>query len=740
MLCQICERLNVEDLLALKKTNDDNNKMFGEDGYIYWEHHSTYNDLEAAAKYCELCDLIVSSAKNRVELPRMRWSSFLMNSKNFDLVVFIAEERYSRTERDSDGRYKAHFDKEVFDSLVFAQRKLPIPFRLQGGAYPSLAFSMYFSAVPFDLETPRGHIKHINGKQIGHFPLVDELDSEESYGIGREWIQNCIGTHTDCAPIEDKMLPTRLIDVGSEESDPRLVQMGGLGGKYLALSHCWGGSISNCLTLANIQAFQKKIPLSELPVNFRDAVLITRSLGFRYLWIDSLCIIQDSNFDWESESSNMGNIFRNAFLTIAAARALNANDGILNAESVSNRFHRRRLGLDSFLSDGRCTDQLEARLRIWRDQKSEDTVNVVTTGDLETLDDIHINGALNLRGWILQEQVFSPRILYFGAQHIYWRCLHGYLAANGVPVNAGAVERYVRLLPSFHVHSRPSESNLEDVMAGYHELIMAYSVRNLTYASDKLPAFGGIASYVHSLVGGYYLAGIMSSCFREGLLWFLLVNSNEHAFHLHRAPSWSWAIVDGRINLKTSLLPLTPNDAKLVGHHIAHTGENPYGSVQAGYILIEGMTLAMYQHDDRSRSPNGYVQWDNPQYVSGVWFSEHNGSSYMAIQSQKYEENVDYVTEGKMKYLFVAIEGCGTPHSASRSDQPYNSPRKRALGLCLIENQDSDADSDAGVDGNVSTEVTYRRVGYVPIKIKSAEQWAVTITSKGWKRETLKLV
>jgi hypothetical protein len=578
---------------------------------------------------------------------------------------------------------------------------------------------------------------------------VDELDSEESYGIGREWVQNCIGTHIDCGPIEDKMLPTRLIDVGSKGSDPRLVQMGGLKGNYLALSHCWGGSIRNCLTSETIQAFQKKIPLSELPANFRDAVLITRSLGFRYLWIDSLCIIQDSNFDWESESSNMGNIFRNAFLTIAAARALNANDGILNAKSVANRFYgRRRLDdLDSFLSGGRCIDQLKARLRIWRDKKSGDRVNIVASRDLETLDDIHIVGDLNFRGWTLQEQVFSPRILYFGAQQIYWRCLHGYLAANGIPVDTRAVERYARLLPSFHVHSRPSESNLADIMAGYHELIMAYSVRNLTYASDKLPAFGGIASYVHSLVGGHYLAGIMSSCFREGLLWYRMRYS-EHAFHPHRAPSWSWAIVDGQISLNTKLLPSTPNDAKLVGHHIAHTGENTYGSVQAGYILVEGMTLAMYRHGDRFRHSDGYVQWDILQYISDVAFSERNGSSYMVISksvnwnlpARTVREGSSSILEGELKFLFVAIEGRGTPHSACRPD-PHDDPsRTRAVGLCLIENQNSDDGSDAGVNRNVNTEVTYRRMGCVAIYISDAQEWATIMTSKGWKRETLKLV
>jgi hypothetical protein len=565
---------------------------------------------------------------------------------------------------------------------------------------------------------------------------VDELSSEENYGIGREWIQSCIDTHTDCGSNKDNILPTRLVDIGSEGNDPRLVQTAGLKGKYLALSHCWGGSISNCLTLATIQAFQKKIPLSELPVNFRDAVLITRGLGFRYLWIDSLCIMQDSKCDWDTESENMGNIFRNAFLTIAAARAINANDGILNARSLPKPSDTQGIKLDP-LHD-KIIDRAKARLKIWRDRELDDTVDTVAAGGFETLEDIHRTGALNRRGWTLQEQVFSPRILYFGHRQIYWRCLHGYLAADGIPVHIDAIEGYTRLLRSFHVHSRPSKFNLEDVMAGYHNLVMAYSKRHLTYASDKLPAFGGIAAFVHSLMGGHYLAGIMSSCFREGLLWHSRPPANIDISHLYRAPSWSWAVVDDWLYLRKRLLPLTVNDAKLVGHHIVHTGENPYGSVQAGHILIEGMTHTLCQKHGQPRASTGYVTCENPYRTLILQLAECNGSSCMAIFPEYWKEPRSRI-EVEMKFLFVAIDGCGTPCSAPRSDF-LTSPTQHALGLCLIRNQNWDVDGKADVDGNVDTEITYRRVGYVQIEIEGAEQWAATMSSKAWKRETLKLV
>jgi hypothetical protein len=154
MLCQMCERLNVEDLMALKRTNDDNNKGFGAAGYKYWEHYRTVRQLKAAAKYCELCDLIVRYSDDwRWE----EWGYFLKNNENIDLVIFIAAKQYPGTKGYADEHFKAHFDKEVFDSLVFARKILPRA--SQGGGYehPASGWSRHgFVGVALDLETPRG--------------------------------------------------------------------------------------------------------------------------------------------------------------------------------------------------------------------------------------------------------------------------------------------------------------------------------------------------------------------------------------------------------------------------------------------------------------------------------------------------------------------------------------------------------------------------------------------------------
>jgi Heterokaryon incompatibility protein (HET) len=100
-------------------------------------------------------------------------------------------------------------------------------------------------------------------------------------------------------------------------------------GKYVALSHCWGGNMPLKTTHGCLNAYMEKLPVSLQPQNFQDAMKITMELGVRYLWIDSLCIIQDSLQDWKHECTVMGDVYANASITISAAAAKNCDDEIL---------------------------------------------------------------------------------------------------------------------------------------------------------------------------------------------------------------------------------------------------------------------------------------------------------------------------------------------------------------------------------------------------------------------------
>ncbi|TVY93985.1 hypothetical protein LAWI1_G000680 [Lachnellula willkommii] len=145
--------------------------------------------------------------------------------------------------------------------------------------------------------------------------------------LAKKWIDACLETHESCKSTEDRQLPTRLVDVGS--TPIRLIQSSDLTTKprYATLSHCWGSRNFQKLQQDNIEDFMRAIPEENLTKTFQDAIYITRSLGLRYLWIDSLCIIQLVDVDWRSESALMSSIYGGSTVTIAAAGAKDGTEG-----------------------------------------------------------------------------------------------------------------------------------------------------------------------------------------------------------------------------------------------------------------------------------------------------------------------------------------------------------------------------------------------------------------------------
>src|SRR5437762_6223654 len=133
-------------------------------------------------------------------------------------------------------------------------------------------------------------------------PVSRELSDDDCVELARRWITECQESHPRCRQSRSNPLPTRVIDVRSEGKDPRLVETLGGAGQYATLSHCWGKVPLLTTTLATLDDRLRDIPLNLLPQTFRDAVLLTRKFKLQYLWIDSLCIIQDSRSDWEIES------------------------------------------------------------------------------------------------------------------------------------------------------------------------------------------------------------------------------------------------------------------------------------------------------------------------------------------------------------------------------------------------------------------------------------------------------
>ncbi len=150
---------------------------------------------------------------------------------------------------------------------------------------------------------------------------IDGLSSE-CIDLASRWLRECLASHQGCnqgVAAGSSSFPKRLVDVGNEDRPPRLViPPVGSSGQYVALSHCWGGRQPLTTKTSTLAERQNAIPLPTMPLTFQHAVHVTRRLGFRYLWIDSLCIIQDSTSDWEEQAGQMQHVYEGAVVTIAA--------------------------------------------------------------------------------------------------------------------------------------------------------------------------------------------------------------------------------------------------------------------------------------------------------------------------------------------------------------------------------------------------------------------------------------
>lgn len=432
--------------------------------------------------------------------------------------------------------------------------------------------------------------------------------------VAKDWLHGCKTCHMECLDTSTPELPTRVIDVGMKGDwmDLRITHARKERAAYIALSHCWGGPIAPMLTSKTIHSFQDRLPFLELPANFRDAITITRRLGFRYLWVDSLCIIQDSREDWAEESKKMGLVYRNSAVTISAMASKGSKHGIIPRDAQAEP-----------------TLPLPASVRV--SQGSEVFVTVSRQDfDEETLNKLDNRCPLSSRGWCLQESILSPRHLYYGRSQIYWRCPKGYQAADGTSSGLRIPEDTLphasavlyRDIGRYQTDELPAERLL---LHDYYSLVESYSHRSLTFSSDKLPAFSGISERLHPVIGGRHLAGIWAKDLAAGLLWQREMATCKHV-EPYRAPSWSWAVSDEEVLFyERDASCESSMGIRLVDDSIHLKDEtNPYGEIKSASITVQGLTMPLI----RSR-----------QHIQGTAQGYLNGSLFFDEDPPRYEDD-----------------------------------------------------------------------------------------------------
>ena len=339
--------------------------------------------------------------------------------------------------------------------------------------------------------------------------------------------------------------------------------------RYLALSHCWGGIAPVVLTSNNIDSLKAEIKLSDLPKTFQHAVTLARFVRVRYLWIDSLCIIQDSDTDWEFEATTMKDVYKHAFFTIAATGAATSDDGLY------------------FDRDVDLAKAVTVPIS-WKGIPS-DIYTICHRG----LSWKNISDApLNKRAWVVQERLLSSRILHFGREQIAWECQS--LRAcetfpEGQPLRCG----------DFHdleLRLRLQYDAMDLVKMTWPLIAEAYAKCYLSKETDKCIAISGIAEEIQLATTDLYFAGLWGSSFVEQLCWIVDHLDNEIQRRtrvrplMYRAPSWSWLSIDSNIQFFPDNNMSAPKTLfNVLRVEIENTGLNKFGPIKGGFLVGRGM-------------------------------------------------------------------------------------------------------------------------------------------------------
>jgi len=386
---------------------------------------------------------------------------------------------------------------------------------------------------------------------------------------------------------------------------------------------------------------QKEILVPQLSKTFQDALIITRRLDLRYLWIDSLCIIQDSEEDWQEQSACMGQVYSNSYCNIAAAHAA---DGTYGCFAGRNPDLVKPLKVD--LNWGPHPGTYYATQWLYWEH------NVLHT-------------PLNQRAWVFQERFLAPRNLYFGATQLYWECCE-LVASESFPskLHPRIVASIPKgIIPHVDDGTRALDMAVDPKLAAFSAwdyLVDIYSRGHLTFSTDKLIALSGIAAEMHKHTQCQYLAGMWRKYLPYQLLWEVrgiqwMVSRARPK--IYNAPSWSWASANGHIQDACKIWPAGDCDIIL---EILDTrvelisSKNPFDQLKNGFLRVRGSVAKVGIHIEESKSTKGsYRLTVNGIRAGTVLFDDESQESEPSIDMDLYYLPIRY----KPRYEEVTREG-----------------------------------------------------------------------------------
>lgn len=443
---------------------------------------------------------------------------------------------------------------------------------------------------------------------------------------------------------ESTWVPKRLIYIDDENSRLRLVRGTDVPSNtsYTTLSHCWGQVKDKLvLTRSNIEEWHEQLPPLGKWKTFVDAIEISRQLQIPYIWIDSLCIVQDSKDDWQHQCPQMCNVYKRSYCNIAATSAIDDTEGCFFERDVdmdlplrlcfaTEGYQLKPAGTIVIPAIGNDKDSLRGLYDLCKEQT--------------WIQDMRYS-PLNCRGWVLQEvgspdyhmcshahwlmklqRQLSPRVLNFTKAQMYWECdemqasesyPYGFPEEAWANVKGKALNPFSLLNVNLEDEDAPIDTGISPLVKRafrvWGNAVSDYTVgnpqhrleddspgfaKNLTNPADKLVAISAIAHELQPFMNCRYLAGHWEIDLIRQLAW---TGSNDsQRASTYRAPSWSWASVDAPIQ-DFKFLYDPPEGTREAFHPLAEVlnveveplTDDPMGQVVSGSLALWGHLIEL---------------------------------------------------------------------------------------------------------------------------------------------------
>ncbi|KAF2098819.1 HET-domain-containing protein [Rhizodiscina lignyota] len=407
--------------------------------------------------------------------------------------------------------------------------------------------------------------------------------SEECFAHAKGWVETCVREHEECRISATASSPRRLLDVkAGDGSEIILLETDGNIFPYAALSHCWGKRPLFKTETHNIDAQKAQIAWEKFPHTFQDAIIVTRGLNIRYLWIDALCIVQDDTADWEREAAKMCDVYQNAVVTIAGADSAGSHECFLKPRT---EYLSKQLVFPSQIAG------LPERF-----VKVRESLATIYPQSHITSDRI---SPISERAWCFQESLLATRYLAFERREMRWECRRqrdcecG--AHNLAPYEKDSLNQTSLGAKASFVTST-KKADAEVLFRIWKDFVIKeYSRRDLTRVADLLPALSGVAASFRLNLQDEYLAGLWKKDLARQLCWILGKNRSNDPYPdvdasrgEVRAPSWSWASVRGDIawHVRDAISAVNILEAKCIP-----TGQNELGTVGSGTLRLSGRAV-----------------------------------------------------------------------------------------------------------------------------------------------------